>query len=190
MKDLRIALAAAVCIAVGAALAVIPTAMADEEAPASGLAVGEKTPAFQVNAVSGPEAGETLCYVCKYAGAPQAIVFASRVDEGVVELIRTIDDYYAEHEEDGFRAFVVFTADQSEHEKDVARIAEEHEIRIPIGFLANPADAETYALNEEVPVTVLVANNREVTHNFAFAEDICAGCTGAVHDALAETIEE
>ena len=32
-------------------------------APKSGLDVGDATPAFNVNAVSGPDAGKTLCYI-------------------------------------------------------------------------------------------------------------------------------
>lgn len=36
---------------------------AGDDPPQSGLAEGETTPAFDVNAVSGPQEGKTLCYI-------------------------------------------------------------------------------------------------------------------------------
>jgi len=85
-------------------------------------------------------------------------------------LVEAIDAFVKEHEAQKARAFVVFVAKQDELESKVKEFAKEHEIEVPLTFPSDGPDGEglkPYKLNEEVPLTVLLANKRKVTKTFA-----------------------
>lgn len=165
-----------------------------DETPTS-LDVGESTAAFEVDAITGPEAGETLCYVCQNRGAPTAIVFTRALDEGTVTLLTDLNDYVLEHEEQGAKAFVVFLGDREEYEDAVLTVVEENEFSIPFCFLAEGTDedvAEAYKLDEAASATIYIARDNQVVTSVTATSDELAGsdvCRTAVGNAFATVVE-
>ena len=117
-------------------------------------------------------------------------MFTRSLDGDLTRLVKRIDKVVADNQDANARAFVVFVAPQDELEKDVTALAEENEIEIPLSFLSDGPDgkgAESYKLNAEVDLTVLIAEGKKVTANFAVteldtdaAQDIIAGFEEAI----------
>jgi len=171
-------------------LALALAALADEVA--SGIPEGGAVPPFKVRAITGDEAGQTLCYICKNQGAPEAIVFARSDNDGTTALIQDLNEYATANAEKGARAFVVLFGDTDTVDAWAKRLAEDDGVTIPICALdADSADAtaEHYALNQDVPTTVLVARDNKVRANHAFADEPCAGCVSSVHESFAAAVD-
>ena len=47
----------------------------------SGLQIGDRPAAFYVTDVTGPSAGEKLCYRCQYSTRPVVSIFARGIDD-------------------------------------------------------------------------------------------------------------
>jgi hypothetical protein len=69
---------------------------------------------FLVKDCTGPAAGKTLCYYCRYELRPVVCVFVDRVDDRVGELVSAIDAAVARHKARRLAAFVVYLGDDTE----------------------------------------------------------------------------
>ena len=79
----------------------------------SGLQVGQRPDTFFVRDCTGPAAGKTLCYFCRYGGRPVVTVFVREINEQVADLAKQLDQIVADHREQRMAAFLVVVTDDS-----------------------------------------------------------------------------
>ena len=141
----------------------------------SGLAVGERVSQFLVKDCTGPAAGKTLCYYCRYGRRPVVSVFVREPSDGVGPLIQQIDDAVARHRNQRLAALVVAIGkDTEDSERDLKRYAEERRIRhIPLTIYRDDAAKlrETLKLSPDVTATILLWKDGLVQANLAFTDN-------------------
>lgn len=103
----------------------------------SGLQPGERVPAYHVNDCTGPSAGKSLCYRCKFGNRPVVNIFTRDMTPEVVKLISQIDKKVEANQSQQMSAFVVHLtndtdASSSDPEKSSQRESPEnsaHQLR-------------------------------------------------------------
>ncbi|MFW6162972.1 MAG: hypothetical protein ACODAJ_09400 [Planctomycetota bacterium] len=89
----------------------------------------------------------------------------------MARLAKAVDEFVAEHKDDGARAFIVLLAENNNaNQKVLTTLAEEDDISIPLTLPANGRDPGGFRLNKDVPLTVLCYRGKKVTANFAFGD--------------------
>ncbi len=139
----------------------------------SGLQVGDYPDAFYVNDVTGPSAGEDLCYKCQYGARPVVSIFARTMDDNVRKLIKQIDQIVGKHyEEERMAAFVVLLTDQpKDHEKMLVATAKENKLSYtPLTTYKRSAGPRKYRIHEDAAVTVMMWVDNDVKSNHTFAK--------------------
>lgn len=162
----------AVCL-FGLAAAVAAPAVASDIK--SGLQVGDGPGAFNVTDITGPNAGEKLCYRCQYGARPVVSIFVRKMDENVAKLVKEVDAVVAKNSDDKkMAAFVtVLTDDPDAQEASLKKVAEEKKIQYtPLTVFENAVGPKSYKLNEKANVTVMmwVDSNVEVNHAYGDGE--------------------
>jgi hypothetical protein len=140
----------------------------------SGLQVDEHPPAFHVVDITGPAAGEELCYRCKFGARPVVSLFVRKMDENTVKLIKELDAVVAKNADDKkMAAFVtLLTEDPDSQEAELKKIAEEQKLEhTPLTVFANNVGPTNYKIDEKADVTVMMWVNSSVKVNHAFARD-------------------
>ncbi len=136
----------------------------------SGLAVNAYPKAYMVTDVTGPAAGSgSLCYRCRYGSQPVVNIFARKMDENVVRLIKQIDDVVGKNRDNKMAAFVVLLSDEPEAQRDTLRaVAKENKLaHTPLTLYTNAQGPSSYRLSEDAEVTVMMWVNEEVRVNHA-----------------------
>ena len=149
------------------------TAQAEEaKAPKSGLDVGERPPAFYVSDVTGPRAGEKLCYRCQYGGRPVVSIFARKMDDNVQKLVKEIDGVVDKNSGKKMAAFVVLLTDDPDGaETQLKKAAKQHKIaKTPLTVFDGKAGPKPYKLAKDADVTVMMWVDSEVKVSQAFAK--------------------
>lgn len=138
----------------------------------SGLAVGDAPPAFTVQDVTGPKAGEKLCYRCRYGSNPVVAVFARHFDARVKSLVKQVDAQVEKNKDKKMKAFVVLLTDDPDHAAPkLKKFAEKQEIKnVPLTIFDGLHGPPDYKLSDEADVTVLMWVKSDVKANYAFAE--------------------
>ncbi|MCC7420672.1 MAG: hypothetical protein IT428_10335 [Planctomycetaceae bacterium] len=136
----------------------------------SGLAKDDAVAAFNVNDVTGPRAGDTLCYRCQYGARPVVTIFTRKIDENLTSLIKDIDGQVAKNEKAQMKAFVVLLTDDTEKaEKELKAVAEKAGIKnVPLTTFDGKVGPPEYKLNEKAETTVLMWNKSKVKVNEGF----------------------
>src|SRR5262249_28658087 len=80
----------------------------------SGLQPGEKVGAYNVKDITGPNAGKSLCYRCKFGARPVVNVFARNVDDNLAKLVVQVDKIVAENKDKNMAAFVTVLAEDAD----------------------------------------------------------------------------
>ena len=158
--------------AVAVALAVVVSGIAGAADIKSGLQVGDYPGAFNVTDVTGPSAGTKLCYRCQYGARPVVSIFARKMDDNVVKLVKELDAVVAKNaEEKKMAAFVtVLTNDPDAAEGQLKKVAEEQKIqRTPLTVFENTSGPAKYKIDEKAEVTVMMWVDSDVKVNYAFA---------------------
>lgn len=138
----------------------------------SGLQVGDYPGAFTVLDITGPSAGEKLCYRCQYGARPVVSIFARKMDENVVKLVKELDAVVVKNaDEKKMAAFVtVLTNDPDAAEGQLKKVAQEQQIkRTPLTVFDNSAGPPKYKIDEKAEVTVIMWVDSDVKVNHAFA---------------------
>lgn len=138
----------------------------------SGLQVGDYPGAFTVLDVTGPQAGQKLCYRCQYGARPVVSIFTRKMDENVVKLVKELDTVVAKNsDEKKMAAFVtVLTNDPDAAEGQLKKVAEDQQIkRTPLTVFDNTAGPPKYKIDEKAEVTVIMWVDSDVKVNYAFA---------------------
>lgn len=153
------------------ALATVQFAVAAEIE--SGLQVGDYPGAFNVTDITGPSAGEKLCYRCQYGARPVVSIFVRSMDENTTKLVKEIDAVVAKNS-DGKKmaAFVtVLSADPDAQEKALADVAKGQGIKhTPLTVFENAVGPAKYKISEKANVTVMMWVDSSVKVNHAFGE--------------------
>lgn len=139
----------------------------------SGLQVDDYPAAFNVTDITGPSAGEKLCYRCQYGARPVVSIFIRKMDENTTKLVKELDAIVGKNaEEKKMAAFVtVLSDDPDAQETELKKVAEENKItHTPLTVFENAVGPAKYKISEEASVTVMMWVDSNVKVNHAFAE--------------------
>jgi len=139
----------------------------------SGLQVDDYPAAFNVTDITGPSAGEKLCYRCQYGARPVVSIFVRKMDENTAKLVKELDAVVEKNVEDKkMAAFVtVLSDDPDAQEAELKKFAEEQKItRTPLTVFENAVGPAKYKINEKASVTVMMWVDSNVKVNYAFGD--------------------
>jgi hypothetical protein len=171
------------------AVAVASPAFAEDKAEC--LALGSKVGAFYVTDVTGPAAGEKLCYRCRYGARPVVSIFCREINDNVAALVKEVDTKVGANKEAGMAAFVVLLSENPEADaqklKDLA--AKQGIQNTPLTTFDGAAGPAGYQVAKDADVTVMMWNESELKVNDAFkkgefAQDKVAGVVGKTSTIL------
>ncbi len=155
-------------------LAVFATVASAAEEIQSGLQVGERPGQFNVKDCTGPAAGKTLCYYCRYGRRPVIGVFTRQINADVGRLVQQIDEALAENRDKRLAAFVVYVTDEGfAGERRLKKLADEYRIRrTPLTIYHDRSSklTEEYRLADDAALTLMMWVDVEVKANHAFRE--------------------
>lgn len=147
----------------------------------SGLEKGTRVGAYNVRDVTGPSAGESLCYRCKFSDRPVVNIFTRSLDENTITLIKKVDEQVGANKE--LRGFVtVLTDDTEKAEKELKEIAKEHGIKnVPLTVFEGAAGPPNYKIAKDADITVMMWNNHEVKVNHSYEKgQMCEECVKTI----------
>lgn len=159
-------------LAIAALLSVSAIAFAAET-----LEVGTAVDAFYVQDVTGPSAGEKLCYRCQYGNRPVISVFTRTVDDKVALLIKQIDGVVGKNDAKKAAAFVVVLTDEPEAQQGkLKEVAEKQKIEhTPLTVFDGQVGPPAYKIAKDAEVTVMMWVGGELKVNQALkASDLSA----------------
>ncbi|MCR9202840.1 MAG: hypothetical protein NXI04_29700 [Planctomycetaceae bacterium] len=135
----------------------------------SGLQVGDYPGAYYVADITGPSAGEKLCYRCKYGARPVVNIFARKMDENVTKLVKELDAVVGKNRDSKMAAFVVVLSDDPDaQEAQLKAAATKHGIKnTPLTVFDNSAGPKRYKIAKEADITVMMWVDSEVKVNHA-----------------------
>jgi hypothetical protein len=140
---------------------------------ASGLRSGEHPEPLQVRDCTGPAAGKTLCYTCRYAERPTIAIFTHQLTPETAQLVKRIDSELDKRRAQRPAAYVVIIGeDNAELEAALKGAAKEHDLRhVPLTILRDrPAKlAAGYRLAQDAALTVTQWREGTVTSSRGFA---------------------
>jgi hypothetical protein len=149
------------------------------------LAPGQRPGPYTAVIATGPQRGQSYCYVCETADRPAVVVFARRLSDPLARLTGRLDRALGEHSD--LRAWVTFlNDDQPSFDKEVVRWARRHAIqRVPLGVYEDAGGPPTYRVARDADVTVLLFVKRQIAANFAFREgELTDAAVGELMKAL------
>lgn len=149
----------------------------------SGLQPGQRPGPYSFVVATGPQRGQSTCYVCETADRPAVIIFARELSEPLGKLVAELDKALGEHKSAGLRGWVTFLSDdQPALDRKVVAWGQRHAIRsVPLGVFEDIGGPPAYRLSRDADVTVLLAVKQKVVANFAFR-------AGELTDAKAEDV--
>lgn len=167
--------------AVAACLMAVP-AFADhhgEKKKSDCLAEGDSIDPFYVTKVAGAEddsveAGEELCYRCKYGNDPMVMVFTRKTDDKVAKFVRELNGAVKANEGEKLRSFVTLLGDDAKKlEKSGKMFAKEAKAEhVPIVVAKETKTGpKNYKIDKEADVTVVLANDSQVVSSHTFQTD-------------------
>lgn len=138
-------------------------------APQSGLQVGDRVPAYHVNDCTGPNAGKSLCYRCKYGKRPVVNIFTREMTPEVTKLVAQIDATVAKNSDSDMKAFVVHLTDDTDaSETALKKVAKDNKIKnTPLTNFDGKAGPSSYKIAKDAEVTVMMWVNSKVKVNHA-----------------------
>ena len=160
------------------------------DAAKSGPAVGATPAPFEVQDVTGPSAGESLCYRCKYADEPVVCVFLRKADGMNVELLKALDEKTAEHRT--LRAFAVLLTDEPDQAREkLHKVAKQAALEnVPLTVFPSSRGPKEYNLRDDVQVTVLLWSDSKVKAKVDFKSGLhCEACVSSVLAELPKILE-
>ncbi|MCA9111047.1 MAG: hypothetical protein KDA52_13935 [Planctomycetaceae bacterium] len=94
-----------------------------------GLELGSGVGAFTVTDVTGPEAGKSLCYRCRYGSQPVVSIFARQVNDELATLVKNVDQVVGQNKGEKMAAFVVLLSDDPTGQEGALKsLAKDHGI--------------------------------------------------------------
>jgi hypothetical protein len=136
----------------------------------SGLEPGQRPGPYSAVVATGPQRGQSYCYICETAERPAVVVFARSLGDPLGKLVARLDKAVADHKAADLRAWVTFLSDdQPALDPKVEKWGQKHAIRtIPLAVFEDAAGPPSYRLAKEADVNVLLFVKQKVVANFAF----------------------
>jgi hypothetical protein len=164
-----------------------------EEPCVSGPAAGQRPKPYSFLVATGPERGQSTCYVCETADRPAVIVFARNLSDPLGKLVGKLDKALSDHKKAELRAWVTFLSDdQPKLDPKVVKWGKKHAIRgVPLGVFEEVGGPPAYRLARDADVTILFFVKRKIVANFAFrAGELNDERAAEVLKALPRIVEE
>ncbi len=157
MKKLLAVLSVACCATVAA--------WAEEKSDC--LKEGDSVAAFYVTDVTGPSAGDKLCYRCKYGNRPVVSIFAKQMNDKVAALTKQIDSQVAANKDAKMAAFVVILTEDPEGQTEALKsVASTQQIaHTPLTTFDGLAGPDKYKIAKDADVTVMMWVDSKVKVN-------------------------
>ena len=137
-----------------------------------GLAIGTTLLPFNVKDCTGPAAGKTLCYFCRYGKRPVAAIFTRELNDDVVNLIKKTDDAVERHRDARLAAFVVYLQkDTAKAEQQLKQLAKTKRLlHTPLTILKESSEnlRIKYGIAPNAAVTVMSWRDLQVRSSQAF----------------------
>jgi hypothetical protein len=163
------------------------------ESSPSGLQPGQRPGPYAAVISTGPQRGQSYCYICETGEHPAVVVFARSLSEPLGELVRHFDKAVAEHKAANLRAWVTFLSeDQPSLDAQLVHWSQKHALRsIALGVFEDNGGPPSYRLSRDVDVTVLLFVKQKVVANFTFRSgELTAARIAEVGKALARMVPE
>jgi len=139
----------------------------------TGLTAGERADQFLVKDCTGPAAGKTLCYYCRYGLRPVVCIFSRDASEQLSPLLAGVDKLVRDRRDQSAAGFVVYLGkDTANAEKSLKRMAQQQRIRrLPFTIYKDQPDKlrDIFQLSPEAEVTVLIWREGIVQDTLAFS---------------------
>lgn len=125
------------------------------------LQLGQQPGAFQVEDVTGPAAGEFLCYRCKYSGKPTVVIFAREVNDSVTSLVQQIDRKVGENADKKLSAFMVVVGENTDEVKPTLQRVQiaQHIENTPLTIFNGKEGPAGYDLSPQAQIQVMMWND-------------------------------
>ena len=148
-----------------------PQAATAAEPLQSGPQAGQKIPGpFRPLHITGPDAGDHVCLVCKNGANPVAMVFARNVSAPLTALVKKIDAATAAHQDAEMGSFVVFLNDDPSLPATLKSLADREGVKQTVLATFAAAGPPSYHLAPDAAVTVVLYTHHKVVANYAFRE--------------------
>lgn len=136
----------------------------------SGLEPGQRPGPYSSVISTGPERGQSHCYICATAERPAVIVFARTLSAPLAQLAVQLDRAVRENEKFELRSWITFlNSDQLGLDPKLVAWSRENSLRsLPLGVFEDPDGPPSYRLSRDADVTVLLSVKEKVVVNFAF----------------------
>jgi hypothetical protein len=134
------------------------------------LAVGSDVGAFTVTDVTGPSAGETLCYRCQFGNRPVVSIFTREVNEELATLVKQIDQVVGKNQAEKMASFVVVLSDDPASQKDqLKELASKQGIRnTPLTTYDDKMGPPSYKIPKDADFTVMMWVDGQLKVNETF----------------------
>ncbi len=136
----------------------------------SGLGAGKKPGPYSFLVATGPQRGQSSCFICETGERPAIVVFARTPNDSLGKLVNTLDKSVSDHKAADLRGWVTFLSDGADGLEDkVVKWGRDHAIRtMPLGIFEDADGPPSYKLARDADVTVLLFTKHKVVANFAF----------------------
>jgi hypothetical protein len=158
-----------------------------DENRSSGLQPGQRPGPYAFVLSTGPQRGQSFCYICETADRPAVVVFSRSLSEPLAKLAQELDRAVAAHKQAELRSWITFLRqDQLHFDAELVQWTREHALReVPLGVFEDEAGPPSYRLARDADVTVLFFVKRKVVANFTFrAGEFTEAKVGEVMKAL------
>ena len=144
----------------------------DGEETRSPLQIGAYANPFWVRDCTGPAAGKTLCYYCRYADRPVVALFVRDITGDVERLLTQVDSAVADHQRQRMAAFVVLLEkDTQTAEKQLKALSKRLALKhTPLTIYRDQPTKlkELYRLSPTAAVTAMAWKKSRITVNRSF----------------------
>ncbi len=136
----------------------IPAVANAEDGKSDCLEVGSDVGAFYVTDVTGPNAGNQLCYRCQYKDRPVVSIFAREVNAELASLVKQIDEVVGKNSDDKMAAFVVVLSDDPKaQEGKLKELAKANSLKnTPLTTFDDPQGPPSYKVPKDADFTVMM----------------------------------
>lgn len=143
---------------------------AAQEPCVSGLKPGQRPGPYSAVVSTGPQRGQSHCFICETGDKPAVIVFARSLSDGLGRLAQEIDRSVARHEKAELRGWMTFVnEDQVNFDPKLVRWSQKYALRnTPTAVFEDKEGPPSYRLSREADVTVLFSVNQKVVANHVF----------------------
>ena len=129
---------------------------------------------FQVKAITGENAGKSLCYFCQYSGQSRpavVMIFTQKADEDLAKLVKAVDEVQKADSKLGTVVIGISGVTSADFEK----LQTTHKLTTPLTVAEDKDGPAKYNLNQKDVVTVLIykqesGNKKPLSKTFEFKD--------------------